>query len=83
MVTFTNVKTLISRVRPVAWIAMVCGLALIIALNQTLTQLYQSLDLLRQLIVIIALVAILSVTGFSAISVQGILKPKSRGRRKK
>jgi hypothetical protein len=80
MVSFRSIQGFIGRIRPVAWVAMVCGLALIVALNYTLTQLYSSLDLLRQLIVIIILVAILSITGFSALSVQGILRPKKRGR---
>jgi len=74
----TELKEVLSRVRPVAWIAMICGLFLIIALNETLTTLYKNLDLLWQVSVIIGLVAILSITGFSAISVQGILKPKRR-----
>lgn len=75
------VKTWMSRVQPVAWIALVAGVALLIALNHTLSTLYAQLSLEEQFWVIIGLITILSITGFTAISVKGVLKDLPKGRK--
>ena len=64
----------LAAVRPTAWIALIAGLALIIALSSTLTTLYNNLELEQQIWVIAILIVVLSFTGFQAISVRGILK---------
>jgi len=71
-------KTFVSRIQLVAWIAMISGLALIVALNHTLTALYSDLDLTRQLVVIFLLICVVSITGYSTITISGFLKPKGK-----
>jgi len=82
MVSYKDVKNIMGRVQPVAWITIVAGLSLIIAINQTFTSLYTSLDTIKQLIVIIVLVIIVSITGYKTVTLEGLLKPKSRGKKK-
>ncbi len=77
-----RMQRLLGRVQPVAWIALVAGISLLIALNHTLSTLYSSLTPDEQFVVIIILIVILSVTGFSAISVKGIMKDIPKGKRR-
>jgi predicted benzoate:H+ symporter BenE len=78
MASLRSVKSLLGRVQPTAWIALVAGLALIIELNHTLTQVYTNLELQWQLVAILVTVFIVSITGYKTFSIDGILKPKKR-----
>lgn len=80
MVSYRDVKSTLGRVQPVAWVALLSGLALIVSVNLWFTEFFRSLETHWQLIVIFGLMTIVSITGYKTASLEGILRPK-KGRK--